>query len=137
MSELKERALAKMLDEMNQKHTPVEDVIHNWLCNQEDEKLLAGILRDGRTIKGAVKYMAALARKNLEGNMAVVDDATGYSWIREYFESDEIKESTDLDYKVKTTETKPAVASKPVSQKRKKKASDREDDGQLSLFDVL
>ncbi|AGF87670.1 hypothetical protein PCO18_07110 [Streptococcus suis] len=37
MNELKEKALAKMLDEMNKEHSPSEDHVHNWLCEQEDD----------------------------------------------------------------------------------------------------
>lgn len=47
MNELKEKALAKMLEEMNKEHSPSEDHVHNWLCEQEDDELFQGILKDG------------------------------------------------------------------------------------------
>ena len=131
---LKSQALQKMLEEMSKDHTPVEDTIHNWLCTQDDEALFASVLKTGRTIKGAVKHMANLARKQVAGNMAVVDDATVFGWVRDYFTADEVEEPKDLNFEVKTTEEKPAVISKSESRKNKQKA---EEDGQLSLFDNL
>lgn len=131
---LKSQALQKMLEEMSKDHTPVEDTIHNWLCGQDDDELFSGILKDGRTINGAVKHMANLARKQVAGNMAVVDDATVFGWVRDYFIADEVEEPKDLNFEVKTTEEKPAVISKSETKKKKQKA---EEDGQLSLFDNL
>ena len=101
MSKLKEKALSKMLEEMNNEHTPVEDAIHNWLCNQDDEKILLGILRKDRSIKGAVMYMASLAKQSIVGNMAVVDDATGLGWVRDYFIIETIEETKELHFEVK------------------------------------
>lgn len=136
---LKSQALQKMLEEMSKDHTPVEDTIHNWLCGQDDDELFSGILKDGRTIKGAVKHIANLARKQVAGNMTVVDDATVFGWVRDYFTADEVEEPKDLNFEVKTAEEKPAeekpaVISKPKPKKKKQKA---EEDGQLSLFDNL
>lgn len=131
---LKSQALQKMLEEMSKDHTPVEDTIHNWLCGQDDEALFAGVLKTGRTIKGAVKRMANLARKQVAGNMAVVDDAIVFGWVRDYFTADEVEEPKDLNFEVKTAEEKPTVISKPEPKKKKQKA---EEDGQLSLFDNL
>lgn len=131
---LKSQALKKMLEEMSNDHTSTEDYIHNWLCGQDDDELFSGILKDGRTIKGAVKHIANLARKQVAGNMAVVDDATVFGWVRDYFTADEVEEPKDLNFEVKTAEEKPAVISKPKPKKKKQKA---EEDGQLSLFDNL
>lgn len=132
---LKSQALVKMLDEMNKEHTPVEDYIHNWLCTQEDEELFASILKDGKSINGAVKYMANKARKGVSGNMAAVDDATGFSWVRDYFTGEDIEEVEDLNFSVQSVVEKPAQAPKPKSKKKKPIGGD--DDGQLSLFEDL
>lgn len=131
---LKSQALKKMLEEMSNDHTSVEDYIHNWLCGQDDEVLFAGVLKDGKSINGAVKYMANQARKGVSGNMAVTDDATGFGWVRDYFTTDKVEEPKDLVFEVKTAEEKPAVISKSETKKKKQKA---EEDGQLSLFDNL
>ena len=133
---LKSQALAKMLDEMSKDHTPVEDYIHNWLCGQEDEELFAGVLKDGKSINGAVKYMANQARKGISGNMAVTDDATGFGWVRDYFTGEDIDEVENLNFSVQSdVVVNPAQAPKPKYKKKKPIGGD--DDGQLSLFEDL
>ena len=132
---LKSQALAKMLDEMSKVHTVAEEFIHNWLCDQEDEELFAGILKDGKSINGAMKYMADQARKGVSGNMAVADDATGFGWVRDYFTGENIEEVEDLHFSVQSVVEKPAQAPKPKSKKKKPIGGD--DDGQLSLFEDL
>lgn len=134
MSKLKEKALSKMLEEMNNEHTPVEDAIHNWLCNQDDEKILLGILRKDRSIKGAVMYMASLAKQSIVGNMAVVDDATGLGWVRDYFIIETIEETKELHFEVKSAAKK---SEKTVNKKHKPKTSFAVDEEQISLFDDL
>ena len=116
---LKSQALEKMLQEMTKDHTAVEDVIHNWLCDQEDEALFAGVLKVGRTIKGAVKHMANLARKQVTGNMAVVDDATAFGWVRDYFTGEDIEEVGDLNFTVQSAADK---SEKHLSQESKRKS---------------
>lgn len=132
---LKSQALEKMLQEMTKDHTAVEDVIHNWLCDQEDEALFAGVLKVGRTIKGAVKHMANLARKQVTGNMAVVDDATAFGWVRDYFTGEDIEEVGDLNFTVQSAADKSEKLPKP--RVKKKKQITGNDDGQLSLFEDL
>lgn len=131
---LKSQALVKMLDEMSKEHTPVEDYIHNWLCTQEDEELFAGVLKDEKSINGAVKYMANQAQKGISGNMAVTDDATGFGWVRDYFTGEDIEEVENLNFAVQSVVEKPAQAPKPQSKKKKPIGGD---DGQLSLFEDL
>ena len=53
----KELALEKMLKEMEQEHTSTEDSIHNWLCNQNDDELFNGIMKEDRSINGAIERM--------------------------------------------------------------------------------
>ena len=48
-TDIKQQALDKMLKEMNQEHSPSEDRIHNWICEQDDDELFQGILKDGYT----------------------------------------------------------------------------------------
>jgi hypothetical protein len=42
-------------------------------------------LRDGKTIAGAIGTLEAEARRTRSGNMGMVDPATGYRMIMEYF----------------------------------------------------
>ncbi len=62
MANLKQQALDKMLKEMEQEHSLSEDRIHNWLCEQEDDDLFQGVLKEGYTIKAALKYVSNKAR---------------------------------------------------------------------------
>ncbi|MCW6665436.1 PcfK-like family protein [Aerococcaceae bacterium NML191219] len=134
----KEQALQKMLQEMEQEHTSAEDAIHNWLCEQTgDAELMAGICKDGKTIKQAMKYCMQEAKKQSSGGSAMVDDATVFKWVRTYFVSDEI-EVEHVSGSVQTSiepekPTKPKSPAKPkVVTEPKEKKKEHE---QMSLFD--
>lgn len=87
MTELKEKAFAKMLEELNKPHDMAMDRIHNWICDQEDEDLFQGILKERYSLKCALKYAKEKARKFAENGVACIDDNTVFGWIREYFVS--------------------------------------------------
>lgn len=127
ISEYKQQALDKMLKEMNEKHTSAEDAIHNWLCDQDDDELMQGILKEDRTIKGAVKYCASKAHKMKDGNVAMVDDQTVFKWVREYFTKKTVK-------KQKVNATVATSTSKPKKENKSKK---KEEPVQMSLYDFL
>jgi len=79
---IKEQALAKMLLEMNQPHDETVDEVHNFLCEQEDDELFAGILMEGKTIQDALNYLVAEAKKNRRFR---ISDSEGYKIIKQYF----------------------------------------------------
>ncbi|HER5692253.1 TPA: hypothetical protein VK377_000629 [Streptococcus pyogenes] len=130
MDELKEKALSKMLDEMNKKHSAAEDAIHNWLSDQDDEELFKGILDDKKSIKDAMKYCINQAQKQKTGNCSMVDDKTVFGWVRVYFTG-------------KTKKIEPVQATVTVSQEntkvipKKNKKSKGVVEGQLDLFGAL
>lgn len=116
MTETKQQALNKMLEELNTKHSPGVDQIHNWICEQDDENLFTNILKDGKTIANAIQYAAGKARKNAMSGVAFATDEEVYQWIVEYFASDktEVKpvarvQSTPAH---RTDEEKAEIASK-------------------------
>lgn len=88
-------AVSHFDDEMAEAHTPTEDAIHNWIVDhQEDDELIAGILTHlDRTIKDAMGYCIRKASKSdyKNGQGAMVDDDTVFSWVKEYFISDEVE----------------------------------------------
>src|SRR5699024_3845326 len=131
--EIKKQALEKMLKELSEEHSQTEDVIHNWLCDQDDSQLFTGVLKKDRTISGSIAYCASQARKMTKtGNVAMVDDQTVFGWVREYFIKDKI-EVDPADAKATV-----AAAEKPKKQpKRKKRKEEKEGEEQLSLFDFL
>ena len=85
MNEIKEKALAKLLEELNQPHDIALDRVHNWICDQEDEELFKGILKERYSLKCALSYAKEKARKFAENGVACIDDDTVVRWIREYF----------------------------------------------------
>ena len=85
MNEIKEKALAKLLEELNKPHDLALDRIHNWICDQEDEELFQGILKERYSLTCALKYAKEKARKFAENGVACIDDETVFGWIREYF----------------------------------------------------
>jgi len=82
MTELKEKALAKMNDEMSKPHSDVLDFIHNYFCEQEDETLLTSISKDGKSLEGAYNFMVKMAK---EKHYSCISDAEGFRLMTEYF----------------------------------------------------
>lgn len=100
----KQRAINKMNAEMRQKHSSAEDKLHNWICSHldGDDAFSAGILAEGHTISGAMKYCSDKARKSVDkgARYACIEDDAVYSWAKEYFLS-------------KDTSDKPKTVQKP------------------------
>lgn len=140
-SDIKQQALDKMLKEMNQEHSPSEDRIHNWICEQDDDELFQGILKDGYTIKCSLDYAKGKARELAVNGVACIDDNTVYGWVREYFLSnsklenikqvpvESVKKVNDKLNVVRVTEPKPT--------KKKIKKEKGVVETQMSIFDFL
>ena len=140
-SDIKQQALDKMLKEMNQEHSPSEDRIHNWICEQDDDELFQGILKDGYTIKCSLDYAKGKAREFANNGVACIDDNTVFGWIREYFLSnsklenikqvpvESVKKVNDKLNVVRVTEPKPT--------KKKIKKEKGVVETQMSIFDFL
>lgn len=119
-----QKALEKMLEEMNKPHSINEDAIHNWLCDQNDELLFEGILKEGKTIKGAVAVCKEKAKKKAKDGMAMIDAPTVYGWVYNYFTGKKMESTT-------------TTTSVPKTRKKRKQASLAEGTEQLDLFDDL
>ena len=146
-------AVSHFDDEMAEAHTPTEDAIHNWIVDhQEDDELIAGILKHlDRTIKDAMGYCIRKASKSdyRNGQGAMVDDATVFSWVKEYFTAEKVetksvvgKMTTGSKKSTKNTQKKQAkkkTLAKKTSEKKKtpKKKMPKEDGKQLDLFSDL
>jgi len=138
-------AVSHFDDEMAEAHTPTEDAIHNWIVDhQEDDELIAGILKHlDRTIKDAMAYCIRKASKSeyREGQGAMVDDATVFSWVKEYFTAEKVdtkpvvgKMTTGIKQSTKQPTKKPTK--KPKKKKPTKKTPEK-DEKQLDLFSDL
>ena len=116
-------AVSHFDEEMAEAHTPTEDAIHNWIVDhQEDDELIAGILKHlDRTIKDAMAYCIRKASKSdyRNGQGAMVDDATVFSWVKEYFTAEEV-EIGSVFGRMSTGSEKPTKNPKKKSQTKKK-----------------
>ena len=120
-------AVSHFDDEMAEAHTPTEDAIHNWIVDhQEDDELIAGILKHlDCTIKDAMAYCIMKAFKsdyiNVRGcgRGAMIDNATGFSWVKEYFISDEVEIGSVFGRMIAGSK-KPTKNPKKKSQTKKK-----------------
>lgn len=146
-------AVSHFDDEMAEAHTPTEDAIHNWIVDhQEDDELIAGILKHlDRTIKDAMGYCIRKASKSdyRNGQGAMVDDATVFSWVKEYITAEKVetksvvgKMTTGSKKSTKNTQKKQAkkkTLAKKTSEKKKtpKKKMPKEVVEQLDLFSDL
>lgn len=136
MSEIKKRALAKMNEEMSQKHSPAVDVIHNWLCDQTNDGLFENICQDGKTIKAAFEYCVNNASKNKENNCAMIADSVVFGWVVDYFNSELKEVKSSLTASVSTSnEKKPEVKkqSPKIDVKTNHKKADFE---RINLFEI-
>lgn len=142
-------AVSHFDEEMAEAHTPTEDVIHNWIVDhQEDDELIAGILKHlNRTIKDAMAYCIRKASKSdyRNGQGAMVDDATVFSWVKEYFTAEKVetkpvvgKMTTGIKKSTKQPTKQPTK--KPTKKPKKKKPTKKtpeKDEKQLDLFSDL
>lgn len=125
-------AVSHFDEEMAEAHTPTEDAIHNWIVDhQEDDELIAGILKHlDRTIKDAMAFCIRKASKSdyRSGQGAMVDDATVFSWVKEYSTAEKV-------------ETKSVVGEMTTgikkSTKQPTKKTPEKDEKQLDLFSDL
>lgn len=135
-------AVSHFDDEMAKTHTPTEDDIHNWIVDhQEDDELIAGILKHlDRTIKDAMGYCIRKASKSdyRNGQGAMVDDATVFSWVKEYFTAEKV-ETKSVVGKMTTGSKKSTknTQKKQAKKKTPKKKMPKEVVEQLDLFSDL
>lgn len=73
-------------------------MIGDYLLNllKESQTLEVKILIEGKTIKGGIKAMQAVAKKQAVNNMAMLTDEEGYKIIRKYFGITEEKSGLDI-----------------------------------------
>lgn len=139
MSEIKDKALAKMNEEMSEGHSRSIDAIHNWLCDQEDDELFENICQEGKTISDAYRYCHNKSSEYRDGDCAMVSDDIVFGWVVDYFKSSlqEVKEayldrSKVIDDKKHTKKKETPKNNVKTSQKEKDKA----DFERISLFEL-
>ena len=141
MSEIKDKALAKMNEEMSEVHSRSIDAIHNWLCDQEDDELFEKICQEGKTIADAYRYCHNKSSEYRDGDCAMVSDDIVFGWVVEYFKSElqdvksrNIKRSYCTDDKAYMEKKEVSKTTTKVSQKEKPK--EKSDFERISLFEI-
>lgn len=139
MSEIKDKALAKMNEEMSVEHSRSIDAIHNWLCEQEDDELFEKICQEGKTIADAYQYCRNKSSEYRDGDCAMVSNEIVFGWVVDYFKSSlqEVKEtylysSKGIDDKKHAEKKETPKNNVKTSQKEKEKA----DFERISLFEL-
>lgn len=139
MSEIKDKALAKMNEEMSQIHSDGVDAIHNWLCDQDDDELFEKVCQDGKSINSAYMYCHNKAADYREGNCAMVSDDIVFGWVVDYFKSSlqEVKEAY-LDRSKGTDDKKHAEKKETPKNnvKMSRKEKEKSDFERISLFEL-
>ena len=136
MSEIKQKALAKMNEEMSQIHSDGVDAIHNWLCEQKDDGLFEKICQDGKTIKAALEYCVNNAYKSKENNCAMIADSVVFGWVVDYFNSDLKEVKSSVTASVTTSNNKKPVAKKQSPKIDVKTNHKKADFERINLFEL-
>ena len=140
MTATKDKALVKMLEEVTDKTIQPIHRIHNWICDQEDEELFNGILKNEKTLNEAYEYITFKARELAVNGSAMIEDDEVFSWVKEYYVSDKIV--VDMPVKKIPTPKKSEPLSddilKVVHQNPKPtKKKSKDESGQMTIFDFL
>lgn len=127
LNELKIKAHEKMRIEMSKSDNSTEKKIHNWISNQNNEKLFIGILKNDRTIKDSIQYCLLKVKEIYpKENGIMIDDDTVFSWIEEYFILEKIQSSNIKGNVITNISTKQSV----------KKSTNKGEKEQINLFDI-
>ena len=141
MSEIKDKALAKMNEEMSKGHSRSIDAIHNWLCDQEDDELFEKICQEGKTLADAYRYCHNKSSEYRDGDCAMVSDDIVFGWVVDYFKSElqdaksrNIERSRCTDDKAHMEKKEKPKTTTRVSHKAKLK--EKSDFERISLFEI-
>lgn len=140
----------KLLAEVSVPHDTTTDIIHNWICDQDNDAIYKGIVEQDKTIKGAIAYCGKKAQEAAESGakMAMIDYETSFVWITEYFSDPTIEKEQAVVAKVQAPITssssgakKSTVIQNPNEVKPKKSKVKKPEqtgpvvlDGQLDMF---
>lgn len=88
---LRDQAHEVMLEQMKDNDNPNVELIHTYLCEATDEEVLAGIIKEGKSILGSIEFCGKKARegKHVHKGVAQVASTTVFEWVEEYFKTDE------------------------------------------------
>ena len=133
---LKQQALDKMLEEMNQPNHQAIDTLHNLLCVCDDDEVYQGILKEGKSVKGAYEALYAYAKKNQEAWSYGMDDTLALQIVKDYLAGTSATPDVKQPSEPKSTYQPPknvtgvGVVDKPKPKKAK-------EDVNMSIFDFM
>lgn len=136
MSEIKQKAIAKMNNEMSQKHSPAVDAIHNFLCDQNDDELFENICKDGKSIADAYAFCINKASEQRDGNCAMISDSVVFGWVVDYFNSDLKEVKSNVKAEVNTSNDKKPVVKKQSPKIDVKTNHKKADFERINLFEL-
>lgn len=136
MSEIKQKAIAKMNNEMSKKHSPVVDVIHNFLCEQNDDKLFENICKDGKSIADAYAFCINKASEQRDGNCAMFSDSIVFGWVIDYFNSELKAVKSKATANVSTTNESQHAKKEEISKIDVKPSQKKADFERINLFEL-
>ena len=155
MNEVKLQALEVMNKELSKKHGPGKDMVHNALCDLDDDELFEGIVKPGKSISDALQYAASKAKDFAESGVAGVDDDFVINYVIEYFKSNKtavpVVASVIASNSSKPIEPKREVKQEPLvmesvqqamdlikaSKSKTKKHNNENEEAMMSIFDFI
>lgn len=136
MSEIKQKAIVKMNNEMSKKHSPAVDVIHNFLCDQNDDELFENICKDGKSIADAYAFCINKAYKQRDGKCAMISDSVVFGWVVDYFNSELKAVKSKTKANVSTNNKSQHTNKKEVSKIDVKLSEKKADFERINLFEL-
>lgn len=139
----KELAFEKMNQELSLAHHQAIDTLHNLICQDGDEELFQGLLKEEKTLQGAYAFMHEYARKHQTSNSYGMDGTLALSLVRDYLNETETTpdvqppkiESKASAYKLPKNVTGEGVVDAPKPTKAK--SPKPKDDVNMSIFDFM
>lgn len=136
MSEIKQKAIVKMNNEMSQKHSPAVDSIHNFLCDQNDDELFENICKDGKSIADAYTYCVNKASEQRDGNCAMISDSVVFGWVVDYFRLELKAVKSKAEANVSTSNESQHANKKETSKIDVKPCQKKADFERINLFEL-
>lgn len=86
MSELTNKAIAKITDEAMKINTPTAIGIEEHLTQLcKTDECASKLLNESKTLKDCIQHCTAKARPQAKGNVAMITSDEVYKWVNEYY----------------------------------------------------
>ena len=155
MNAVKKQALEVLNLELAKPHGQGEDMIHNMICDMDDDELFEAIIKPGKSIRDALQYVASKAKEFANNGVAGVKDDFVINYVIEYFKSNKtavpVVASVEASNSSKPIEPKHEVKQEPLvmdsvqqamdliksSKSKTKKQNGKAEEAMMSIFDLI